>query len=92
MYVRPKNERKWIDAFIPFARKYLVEISSSLGGFSVLRSSDYKIEVVGPNIRCIIDIKERTCTCRCGKSLGCHIHMLHLSLILLGKLSGRISG
>ena len=62
--IRQKNGRKWTDTLVPFARKYLVEISRGLGGFSVLRSLDYKVEVVDPDIRCMVDIKERTCTCR----------------------------
>ena len=52
MYIRQKNARKWTDSIVPFARKYLVEISRGLGGFSVRRSSNYKAEVVALDIRC----------------------------------------
>ena len=46
MYIKQKNGRKWTDTLVPFARKHLIEISRGLGGFSGLRSLDYKVEVV----------------------------------------------
>ena len=64
MIQRRRLGNKLKDKVVPLADRHLKDISMKIGGWEVRKSSDQHAEVMKENEIYVIDIFQRTCSCR----------------------------
>ncbi|KAK1276034.1 hypothetical protein QJS04_geneDACA012903 [Acorus gramineus] len=62
--------KKWKGKLVPKAFRYVQQICKEKGSYIVRRSSDMKAEVVGPYHTCVVNLEDKTCSCRAWQVSG----------------------